>query len=240
MREFTVYIALDAKGKLTASAGARLESYCGLLHDASLRFVWLCPVEKLRAGTLRVITRLERKHCAFRRLIVRNTLLRTGTAATPAAKYLLWKYKFVTRPRRSSTREEDAVAMHFGNEPVSCDYRSCLGNSVFIREDGSLGICPFHDNGIRLNESAELSSVYDIFSTPEFVELLKKTIAHRADCKSGCPHFALCKGGCPLKMEENIPQSCPVRTAVDRAGGADPALCRRELRTRGARMYRVP
>ena len=82
MREFTVYAALSSDGKLSAPVRERLESYCGLLHDATLRFVWLCPVKTLRGATLRAIIRLERKHCALRHLILRNTLLRSGTAAS--------------------------------------------------------------------------------------------------------------------------------------------------------------
>ncbi len=213
MREFTVYVELNGKGKISDSAYLRLKEYCDLVSNISLNLVWIFQ-GKISFSSIRRIIRFERKFCTYKKLVVHNILLAKTTGTSLPARFLINKYNFKFSVERSEEFEKDCVRICFGNKPESCRFNSCLGKNVYIKADGIPKVCPFADNSIALSEEKGLQNIYEIFNTESFASLITDSIQRRSLCKANCEYFSLCKGYCPLDTDNNLPKRCSVKEAI--------------------------
>lgn len=214
MHNFTVYVELNDKGKISESAYLRLKEFCAVVSSISLNLVWIFK-SKVNYRALHGIIRFERKLCTYRQLIVHNNLLSEQKKTSFPAKFLINKFNFRFSGTRSEEFEKDCVRISFYNRPHSCMFNSCLGKCVYIKEDGSLKLCPFIDSGVSLADNTELKSIYELFNTESFVYLISESIKRRNICKNGCEYFSLCKGYCPLEPNNTPQENCRIRAVFE-------------------------
>ena len=213
MHNFTIYIELNDKGKMSNSTYLRLKEYCNILSNISLTMVWMFP-SNVKSNSLYRIIKFERKFCTYKQLIVHNVLIGKIINTSLMSKYLINKYNFKISDNRSESFEKDCARICFGNQPQSCMFNSCLGKSVYITIDGTPRMCPFVPNDIFLATSSEMQNIYEIFNTEGFVNLISSSIKRRNICKSSCEYFSSCKGYCPLDSVSDLPEKCTVRETI--------------------------
>lgn len=213
MHNFTIYVELSDKGKMSNSTYLRLKEYCNILSNISLTMVWMLP-NNVKSNSLHRIIRFERKFCTYKQLIVHNVLVGKTINTSLMSKYLINKYNFKISDNRSEDFENDCARICFGNQPRSCVFNSCLGKSVYIKNDGTPRICPFIQNDISLSTGSELQNIYEIFNTESFVNLISSSIKRRNTCKNSCEYFSFCKGYCPLDSVADLPEKCTVRETI--------------------------
>ena len=199
---------MDKRGKISPLSKQRLVEYSNLLAGYSLYFTWICTGKKINTHTLREIIKFLRKNCSHKQIILHNAIVLDCKPKSITAKYIMWKYKFQFKDTQSEVVENDYVRMCFGNRPNSCTFNSCLGNCVFVDIAGNIGICPFIKNSIELNDKHDIQSIYDVFESQLFAELLVKSIQKRNLCKANCEFFELCKGGCALVSNDLLQDVC--------------------------------
>ena len=213
MHNFTIYVELSDKGKMSNSTYLRLKEYCNILSNISLTMVWMFP-NNVKSNSLHRIIRFERKFCTYKQLIVHNVLVGKIINTSLMSKYLINKYNFKITDNRPEDFENDCARICFGNQPRSCVFNSCLGKSVYIKIDGTPHICPFIQNDVSLFTGSELENIYEIFNTESFVNLISSSIKRRNLCKNSCEYFSLCKGYCPLDSTVDLPEKCIVRKTI--------------------------
>ena len=213
LRKFSIYVELDSKGRITDPVRQRVEAYLNLLNQAEVAFAWIYSDKKVSLISVVSIIQYEKKVCAHKGLIVKNKVISCKPIGKTTKK-LMYNYKFTNQAGHEAYLDEDICRMCFGNQPESCDYNSCIGNTVVVFCDGSVGVCPFRANDIKLNPELNISDIQDIFNTESFYNLISQSIKKRGICKAKCYYFSVCKGGCPFNNMEEA-ENCSVALRID-------------------------
>lgn len=77
-----------------------------------------------------------------------------------------------------------------------CQYKSCLTKYFTVNENGDIYCCKSNNHAIcKLHD---ISSMDELFSQENFIDLLKSSISKRSQCMELCNYYGICQGGCPL------------------------------------------
>lgn len=87
---------------------------------------------------------------------------------------------------------------YFNRTSFTCDYSSCLGNTLFLDDNGDFYFCFKNKENSLLKNIKECNCVDSIFEVDNFVNILNKSIEKRNNCKARCTCYKKCNGGCPL------------------------------------------
>jgi radical SAM protein with 4Fe4S-binding SPASM domain len=134
----------------------------------------------------------------------------------------------------------DFLSMYYGISTDGCAFRTCLGNTVYIKRNGDLSICPYKENDIQLNDIENCSRFQQLFETDSFRMLLKENILRRNTCKSQCSFFKDCRGGCSLNPSIEFSQKCDIASRIEQSEhNADNEMIFTQKLRKLSWMYRI-
>ena len=191
-----------------------------MLPNWRINSLWLVRGKKIGVQQVINITKAIHRCCKGKSVIIHVELNQGEKKITTFAQLLLRQLPYALfEDKRCSSG--DITAMAYGNYPAGCYFSSCLGNTIYIKNDSSLALCPFAKE-ISLKQPLCGSKLEDLFDTESFKNTLIKHIHKREECKRQCTLYNVCHGGCPLiERGANCDIESAVRTKAEQRSPSD-------------------
>lgn len=199
MREFNLYIDVDSIGRLDAQQQRQLRVLVRALSDRRINIFWM--LESNRRKAAQIVNILSSIHAACKKqgVIIHSELCALDRKVTLFARILM-RYTPISLYFNVRDNENDYACLKYANHPTGCMFNSCLGNTLFLKRNGDLSICP-RTPDICLNRLNEGDSITSAFDTEDFKRLLLRQITKRNHCKKVCRIYHFCHSGCPMQEE---------------------------------------
>ena len=212
MRDFTVYIETAQSGEMNAEQASQLVRIVDALPNWRINLLWLVRGNKI--GLFQVIRIIHSIHkcCKGKSVIIHSEICKSERKVSALARFQMNFLPFVFYDDKE-VEAGDYAAIYYKNTPKGCAFSSCLGNTIFIKSDSTLSICP-KASEVKLHALADGEKIESIFDTESFKKLLISHIQRRNVCKSNCDYFSYCHGGCPLEATGAI---CTIQNHVSSA-----------------------
>ena len=91
----------------------------------------------------------------------------------------------------------DLVNLLLGEHTGVCTFNSCLGKWLCLDSDANIYPCDrLCMSEFSLGSVDELRTINEVFESPNFIKLLKLSIARRKKCMNNCELYKCCYAGC--------------------------------------------
>lgn len=232
MRDFRLYIGVDKYGKMTVHQKEQLDLIVSKLRDCRINTFWIIDDTKITGWQILSILHGIHSACKNRGVIIHANLFADNKTVTLVARSIMGHVPIVLY-NNERDNEADYACLKYMNYPEGCMFNSCLGNTLYLRQDDEISVCP-RTNDIRLNRLRNGSSISSVFDTDEFKQLLLQQIEKRNRCKNGCQLFSVCHGGCPM---QGYSRSCTIQKRVEQLILSEESVREQELK-KLASLYR--
>ena len=232
MRDFCLYVDVDATGRMNSAQKDQLRVLLDALIDRRINIFWLVGNSKIKVRHIINIVKCMHSGCKEKGVLVHNEICSSGREISRGAKLLLKKLP-LSLYTDERICENDYASLRYGNRPDGCAFNLCLGNTAYLNIDSKLLICPYSGE-IVLNSIKQGDPITELFETDAFKAFFLKQIKKRNECKSTCRLFDLCHGGCPA---QNNTEKCSILERVEKLKDSQKANREQEI-IRLAGLYR--
>lgn len=210
LRDFSIYIDADRFGRIGPEQRVQLNYMIDALTNWRINIIWLIDSKKLHCcqvfNTIKNIHRCSKE----KSVIIHGEILTSENCTSLFARLLLKHLPFELLQDKRIAPTDYAEICGSGT-PKGCTFSSCLGNTVYIKSDATLTICP-RSTAVSLCPIKKGETIEHVFETESFKSVLIEHIKKRENCKKDCLYYTACHGGCPLTMTRN---ECEIKQAVE-------------------------
>jgi radical SAM protein with 4Fe4S-binding SPASM domain len=211
LRNFTIHIDMQDNARLHPEQMEQLSVITSKLFNYMITFHWIVHTACITSTDILRILNVLNKYCGNKGMVIHNVLQNTNNKATPIGKLLAKKFHFTFAAE--DEYKKDITSIRFGNSPSGCNFKSCLGKTIYIKNDGTLGMCPYVATDILLHPLGKEDPLDSLFDTLDFKATLSRSIQKRDDCKKDCEYFNLCRSGCVFQEKWHT-KGCPISQAI--------------------------
>ena len=211
MREFTVYLDADKHGRIDSEQRQKLRQIINSLENERVNLFWIIRNTKIPLISIFIIFSSIHNTCRDKSIVIHNSIF-TSEKHVSKMTHRLMKALMIESCEDNRIAVDDIECIILDNDTKGCFFSSCLGNTVFLKKNGELSICPF-ELGVSLCKTDLDGSLNTLYETESFKELLISHIYKRDRCKEICDWYSSCKGGCPL--DTSVGEECDLKRAIE-------------------------